>query len=175
MKPECSQTVQERSLRVCDRVGKKIKVYSPAKDSWNDRKFGVLNWIWLFCWYLEPQVTCKHCQFELGGQLPFGPNGTNIIAFGTEKVPGGRFKLEKNPIQCPMLQVRLLGHSLTKRDKWWSEKDKGRVRAQFCKWNMLNFVFLFSSSPLSWKGAPRTFSRVNWLRRKMSTCSNPRL
>ena len=33
MKPECSQTVQERSLRVCDRVGKKIKVYSPAKDS----------------------------------------------------------------------------------------------------------------------------------------------
>ena len=32
------------------------------------------------------QVNCKHCQFELGGQVPFGPNGTNLIAFGTEKV-----------------------------------------------------------------------------------------
>ena len=31
-------------------------------------------------------MNCKHCQFELGGQVPFGPNGTNLIAFGTEKV-----------------------------------------------------------------------------------------
>jgi hypothetical protein len=75
MKPECSQTVQDRSLQVCERVGKKIK------------------------------VNCKHCQFELGGQVPFGPNGTNLIAFGTEK-------------------VKVLGHSLTKKNKWWAEKDK---------------------------------------------------
>ena len=32
MKPECSQTVQDRSLKVCERVGKKIKVTWTWKD-----------------------------------------------------------------------------------------------------------------------------------------------
>ena len=40
----------------------------------------------VFSQQLRFQVNCKHCQFELGGQVPFGPNGTNLIAFGTEKV-----------------------------------------------------------------------------------------
>ena len=71
-------------------------------------------------------MNCKHCQFELGGQVPFGPNGTNLIAFGTEKVPerNGHRKV----VFIFFLQVKVLGHSLTKKNKWWSEKDKEKVK-----------------------------------------------
>ena len=52
------------------------------------------------------QVNCKHCQFELGGQVPFGPNGTNLIAFGTEKVP------EKKRSQKSCLHIFLAGEGV---------------------------------------------------------------
>ena len=35
------------------------------------------------------RICCKHCDSNLGCQVPYGPNGANFYALGTEKIVFG--------------------------------------------------------------------------------------